>query len=318
MWLKKLHTAAPVPPGKNSPCPPNSVIYRPAEKANRRTIHSSVAELTHCRSRCTTMKLAIRTTTICGTLNIGWRTCPPPNWPSESFSVKFHPFLRSWHGACSSSGTTYSNDTHTQKRHHMEFIYDDPPKIKVPSDIMHPSSRILFRFWEATRGEMAAARKQDLNLRQIAKILPNIAILERELAKPNYKWRLAGTGVCRLWGKELTGQDVLANWPGFERQTMQSGFDMVVASLQPCVARFKAINNLGSQIGVEFIGFPIQDANTGAIQILAAIVPFRSPDWLGTEELLTFEISSMRKIWTESLPGDSLGTSHAPNSSQKN
>lgn len=187
----------------------------------------------------------------------------------------------------------------------MEFIYDEKPKTKVPSDIMHPSSRILFRFWEATRGEMAAAKKQDLDLKKVAKILPNLCILERELNKPAYKWRLAGTGICRIWGHELTNTDVLANWPEFEKQTMLSGFDMVVATMQPCVARFKALTDQGEEIGIEFIGFPIQDSNTGAIQILAAMVPFRSPNWLGTQNLINFEISSMRKIWTDNVPQDS-------------
>ncbi len=156
---------------------------------------------------------------------------------------------------------------------------------------------------------MAAAKKQDLDLKKIANILPNLCILERDKNTPAYQWRLAGTGVCKIWGKELTGCDVLEGWADFERQTMLSGFDMVVASLQPCVARFKAINNLGSEVGIEFIGFPVQDGKTGNIQILAAIVAFRAPDWLGTHNLVAFEISSMRKIRTDSLPGDSFGTS---------
>lgn len=175
---------------------------------------------------------------------------------------------------------------------------------------MHPTSRTLFRFWESSRGEMAAAIKQDLNLKKVAKILPSLTILERDVAKPAYKWRLAGTGIAKLWGHEVTGSDVLAGWPEFERQTMLAGFDMVVSTLQPCIARFKAANNQGEEVGIEFIGLPIQDSNTGAIQILAAVVPFRSPDWLGTEALVNFEISSIRKIWTQTLPKDSLTTSH--------
>ena len=189
----------------------------------------------------------------------------------------------------------------------MEFIYDDlPNNTMIPADIMHPSSRILFRFWEAARGEMPAARKQDLDLKKIAGILPNICILERDLNKPSYKWRLAGTGICQIWGKEITGHDVLEGWGDFERQTMASGFDMVIATLQPYVARFRAVNDLGSEIGIEFIAFPIQDSNCGAIQILGAVVPFRSPDWLGTQNLMGFQLSAMRKIWTES--GDQKNT----------
>ena len=191
----------------------------------------------------------------------------------------------------------------------MEFIYNDQPDTRIPADIMHPASRTLFRFWESARGEMAAAKKQDLDLKEIASILPNLFILERDIHKPAYKWRLAGTGICQLWGQELTGQYVLENWPDFEKQTMASGFDMVVATLQPTVARFKAITELGSEIGVEFISFPIQDSKSGAIQILGTAVPFRSPAWLGTQRLVRFELSAMRKIWTDCLPGDNVAAS---------
>ena len=188
----------------------------------------------------------------------------------------------------------------------MEFIYDELPKDKVPDDIMHPTSRALFRFWESARGEMAAAKKQDLDLKEIAHILPYLCILERDLHKPAYIWRLAGTGICQLFGKELTGQSVLEDWPDFEKQAMASSFDMVVATMQPAVARFKAVSELGSEIGVEFVSFPIQDSNTGAIQILGATVPFHSPAWLGTQNLVSFELSAMRKIWTDFLPDDRL------------
>jgi hypothetical protein len=188
----------------------------------------------------------------------------------------------------------------------MEFIYDEPPKTNMPSDIMHPTSRILFRFWEATRGELSAAKKQDLDLKRIAKILPSICILEREALIPVYKWRLAGTAICKLWGMEVTGIDVLHNWPEFEKQTMVSGFDMVIATMQPCVARFKAISELGDEIGVEMLALPIQDANTGMIQILASVVPFQAPEWLGVQQLMSFELSTIRKIWTDALPDDEI------------
>ena len=184
----------------------------------------------------------------------------------------------------------------------MELIYDNKPAKTVPSDIMHPTSRNLFRFWEGSRGELPAAKKQQLNLKKVASILPSLCILERHPLKQTYKWRLAGTAISKLWGHEVTGQELFANWQDFERQTIANGFDMVIATMQPCVVRFKATNNLGSEIGIEFLAVPIQDEKSGAIQILGTVVPFRAPDWLGTTELVQFEISTIRKIWTDCLP----------------
>lgn len=194
----------------------------------------------------------------------------------------------------------------TQLRRKMELIYNNKSFRNVPGNIMHPSSRILFRFWEAARGEMSAAKKQDLKLAKISKILANICILERDRTRQSFKWRLAGTRVCKIWGRELTGSNVLSNWPDFEKQTMASGFDMVLAQLQPCVARLKVISEHGNELGIEVLALPIQDTNSGEIQILAGIVSFQNPDWLGTQQLAGFELSAIRKIWTESLPGDIL------------
>jgi len=171
---------------------------------------------------------------------------------------------------------------------------------------MHPKSRILFRFWEEMRGELAAAKKQDLNLKKISNILPSVCILERQPNSPTYIWRLVGTGICNLWGYELTGRDVLEGWPEFEKQSMTTGFEMVLATLQPCVSRFRAINEAGDEIGVELIALPIQDTKTGELQLLGTVVPFRTNFNTEDQKLVRFELSSMRKIWTEPLPGDDL------------
>ncbi len=193
----------------------------------------------------------------------------------------------------------------------MELIYNNTTAVKVPSDIMHPTSRTLFRFWEGARGELPAAKKQQLNLKKVSKILPSLCIVERHPLKQTYTWRLAGTAIGKLWGHEVTGQDLFTNWADFERQTVATGFDMVIATMQPCVVRFKATNNHGNEIGVEFLAVPIQDEKSGAIQILGTVVPFRSPDWLGTTELVSFEISTIRKIWTDSLPSQRVHSTPA-------
>ncbi len=193
----------------------------------------------------------------------------------------------------------------------MELIYDNKPAKTVPSDIMHPTSRSLFRFWEGSRGELPAAKKQQLNLKKVASILPSLCILERNPLKQTYKWRLAGTAINKLWGHEVTGQELFTNWQDFERQTIANGLDMVIATMQPCVVRFKATNTLGGEIGIEFLALPIQDEKSGAIQILGAVVPFRAPDWLGTTKLIQFEISTIRKIWTDSLPSKHQQTTPA-------
>ena len=47
---------------------------------------------------------------------------------------------------------------------------------------------------------------------------------------------------------------------------------------------------------------PIQDEITGALQILAAVVPFRDPDWIGDDRIVAYELATLRRIWSDALP----------------
>src|SRR5438045_9531008 len=78
------------------------------------------------------------------------------------------------------------------------------------STILHPSSRALFRFWEATRGSRAAPDRSDVDLRHIPDLVPNLAIIETAAKASHFRWRLAGTMVCDLYRSGLTGRDFLA------------------------------------------------------------------------------------------------------------
>lgn len=170
---------------------------------------------------------------------------------------------------------------------------------RTPDEILHPDSRKLFRYWESIRGERSAATRDDIDLKHIKLILPWLAIMERHALKPEYNWRLAGTGICRIWNKDLTGARFMADWDRFERDTVCRLMDNVIASHQPCVARFKADYQNGETLGIEMLSLPVTAANGRATQILAAVVPFRDPYWLGQAELSHLELNSVKMIWTE-------------------
>jgi hypothetical protein len=71
---------------------------------------------------------------------------------------------------------------------------------QAESQILHPSSRALFRFWEAMRAERAAPHRALLDLKQVGGLVPDLFILERDRPRHSYRWRLAGTRICELTG----------------------------------------------------------------------------------------------------------------------
>ncbi len=155
--------------------------------------------------------------------------------------------------------------------------------IPVPTlpDLLHPGSRALFRHWETIRGERSVPSRSDLDLRKITDIVPWLCILERNPVRQAYRWRLAGTGIGLLWGRELTGGEFLEEWREHEQPGFGTILDRVVAELQPCVARAHAMSIDGDWVKLEMLGVPIRSTASNQVQILGAILPLENPKWLG-------------------------------------
>jgi hypothetical protein len=177
---------------------------------------------------------------------------------------------------------------------------------QAESHILHPGTRTLFRYWETIRAERAAPNRNDLDLKQIAAIVPNLIMLERDHMRLTYNWRVAGTATCNLLCREPTGTDALAGWGKFERDTVIKLLDKVVTSLQPCLIRFRLTTNTDQIIGAEMLGLPLQARNGSRFQVFGGIFPFRDAAPLNYDHITNMELSGARTIWTEHLPGDKL------------
>ena len=195
------------------------------------------------------------------------------------------------------------------------LVNDTSELNRAETHILHPGTRMLYRYWEAIRAENAAPNRVDLDLAQVSSIVPNLLMLERDHMRHSFKWRLAGTQICDLYRKQLTGTDVLAGWDRFERETIKKLLDTVVTGLQPCLMRYRITTNLDQVIGVEMIGLPLHARNGSRFHVFGGIFPFRDISGLAYDAVKDLELSSTRTIWTDHLPGDKL-LAGLPNSSR--
>ena len=139
--------------------------------------------------------------------------------------------------------------------------------------ILHPGSRALFRYWERVRGERAAPKRSDIDLKQLRPYVGNLFVLERR--RNIYSWRVAGTRLCELYRRDLTGSDCLADLDTFERATIGKVLAGAVENLQPCVLRFRLNTSERQMIGVEMLGLPVQSGSGDGIHVFGSIFPFR-------------------------------------------
>lgn len=174
------------------------------------------------------------------------------------------------------------------------------------TEILHPGSRKLFRYWESIRGESAAPSRDLIDLKCLKDMVPWLFVFEQSWARKRFNWRLAGTGVCQLWRMELTGTDVLQGWDRFEHDTAFRLLEGVAIGLQPCAFRLRLITSLGHHLPVEMIALPIRARGDIATHIFGAVMPFRDLSSHGYDSISAVHLLSARVIWTEPVPGDSL------------
>jgi hypothetical protein len=169
------------------------------------------------------------------------------------------------------------------------------------SQILHPGSRQLFRYWEMLRAERPCPQREEIDLKAIEAIVPHLLIIERDHLRNGYKFRLVGTAVCALFNKELTGKSVLEGWDHFESDVISRHLQTTLNQRQPSVLRMRLTTNLGQSVAAEVLALPVQMRGSANTQILAGLFPFRSAQSLAHSSITDRELASARIIWTEHL-----------------
>ncbi len=185
-------------------------------------------------------------------------------------------------------------------------VTDKSDSDQVGTQILHPGSRMLFRYWESLRAERACPTREELDLHQIVNIVPDLMIIEKNILNTGWQYRLAGTRVCDFFQGELTGRDVLAGWDSFERGIVDQCLEVTLQRLQPSLVRMRFISDLGNTVAAEMIALPIQTTDQKSVQVIGGFFPFIAHNRNAVDHLIRRELVSARMIWTEHEQGDVL------------
>ena len=75
----------------------------------------------------------------------------------------------------------------------------------------HPSNRDLFGYWNERRGARLAPERADIEPSAIRQILGDTFVLEVD-SRASHPFRIAGTRLCALFGRELKGESFVRLW----------------------------------------------------------------------------------------------------------
>jgi hypothetical protein len=166
-------------------------------------------------------------------------------------------------------------------------------------DMKHAASRTLFSYWNGLRGERTAPERSEIDPVAIRDVLADTFICEVD-GDANHPFRLAGTRLCALFGREVKGLGLATLWgPSPSRggareahalvETVLSEACGVVAGLRGTTRNLKALD-------IELLLLPLRHGGRTHSRILGCISAATSFPWAGLDPVVRLDLTTVRVI----------------------
>jgi len=146
------------------------------------------------------------------------------------------------------------------------------------------SSRELFGYWTAKRGTRQVPERGEIEPSAIRRALGDVFILEFDRHQ-SHPFRLAGTRVCALFGRELKNQPFLSLWDAPSGLAMANLLDTVADEKNGVVASGSGRTPEGWVQDVELLLLPLTQRGDTHARMIGALSPMAAPFWLGSAKL---------------------------------
>lgn len=167
--------------------------------------------------------------------------------------------------------------------------------------MQHQTTQALVEYWNAIRGDRPAPRRSEIEPRDIKRILPYVFILERQ-DHWSFRFRLAGTGLCNVYGTEFRRQNMLGLWQDECHTNMTHLLNDVTGSAAAGVLEYTAETGEGRHVSFEMVLLPLAQDNGALTRIIGAAVPLENPAWLGDQMLTRQWIDRIQLIDPDQMP----------------
>ena len=165
----------------------------------------------------------------------------------------------------------------------------------------HPSIRELFEYWNDRRGRRLAPDRSDIDPGAIRHLLADTFILAFD-AGEGHPFRIAGTRVAALFGRELKGEAFVELWSMATKPLVRDLLNVVTHESIGAVTGVSAINTADAALELELLALPLVHRGRTDMRVLGALVPTRTPAWLGTATLGKLALGTLRYLGPETIP----------------
>jgi hypothetical protein len=155
----------------------------------------------------------------------------------------------------------------------------------------HPSSREFFAYWDNKRGGARAPERSDIEPGAVRELLGDIFVLSYDAAA-GFPFRVAGTRVCALLGRDLKDRSFSGLFKCDGRREIEDIVTAVAEEMMPAIAGITAITENGSPAHLELLLLPFNQRAHAPLSLTGVLAPFE--DDLGA--ISDFELTSWRYL----------------------
>jgi len=159
----------------------------------------------------------------------------------------------------------------------------------------HSSIRELFDYWDQQRGRRPAPERGDIEPSAIRRVLADTFILSFD-PRTGHPFRLAGTRVCALFGRELKGDAFLDLWPMQGRKEIRDLLAIVALESVGVVASVSAASRDGAALSLELLALPLCHHGQRDARLLGALAPSEPTAWLGRSAVVDLRLGTHRFV----------------------
>jgi len=157
----------------------------------------------------------------------------------------------------------------------------------------HQSTRAVFDYWNKKRGTRPAPARADIDPTEIRHALGDTFMLAADFVD-QLRFRLAGTRVCALFGREIKGEAFAALWSEASREAIDGLLAIVTNEATGTVAGLTARTEDGAETELELLLLPLAHVGHARIRALGVLAPTIPPYWIGAKPVVELTLGTLR------------------------
>lgn len=137
----------------------------------------------------------------------------------------------------------------------------------------HKTTETVYQYFNDLRGNRPAPLRSEIDPAALKSVLPDLFILEK-VRDGTVRFRLAGTRVCLILGREMRDRAFVDIWHATVRHRMRLAADAVIASRSALEIAVTAVDEEENALSLEMLMLPLFSRPDQCDRIFGSLVPF--------------------------------------------